>query len=98
MLLRAFRLAGTNVTGAIEAKRLSLGQAMSVLGNPVGDEAATPNGVGRFRHFQNGSIYWTNQTGTHVSVRAIQDKWASMDWEGSALGYQMTHVQVASTA
>jgi uncharacterized protein with LGFP repeats len=60
------------------------------------DETGTPDGVGRFNHFRtffpNGgtadcSIYWTPGTGAHEVYGAIRDKWASLGWEKSQLGY-----------
>ncbi|PRQ10262.1 hypothetical protein C1Y63_12440, partial [Corynebacterium sp. 13CS0277] len=36
------------------------------LGYPTTDELTPPDGVGRFNHFENGSIYWTPSTGAHI--------------------------------
>src|SRR5882757_8240111 len=47
------------VHGDIRGKWASLGWERGFLGYPVGDESGTPDGVGRFNHFQGGSIYWT---------------------------------------
>ena len=57
------------------------------MGFPVTDELGTPDGRGRFNHFEGGSIYWTPQTHAHEVHGAIRDKWASMGWERSRLGY-----------
>jgi uncharacterized protein with LGFP repeats len=46
-----------NVIGAIRDKWLALGGPSSFLGQPLTDELGTPDGVGRFNHFQGGSIY-----------------------------------------
>jgi uncharacterized protein with LGFP repeats len=51
------------------------------------DETTTPDGIGRFNHFQGGSIYWTPATGAHEVHGAIRDRWASLGWERSRLGY-----------
>lgn len=60
-------------------------------GYPVTDELATPDRRGRFNHFRSSagdsSIYWTPETGAHEIYGAIRDKWASMGWEKSQLGY-----------
>jgi uncharacterized protein with LGFP repeats len=54
-----------NVIGAIRDKWLALGGPSSFLGQPLTDELGTPDGVGRFNHFQGGSIYWTPTIGAH---------------------------------
>ena len=48
-----------SLIGDIRNKWLSIGGASSVLGQPLTDELTTPDGIGRFNHFQGGSIYWT---------------------------------------
>jgi hypothetical protein len=77
------------VHGAIRDKWSSLGK-ISFLGYPLTDETGTPDGVGRFNHFQGGSIYWIPATGAHEVHGAIRDKWASMGFERSFLGYPTT--------
>jgi hypothetical protein len=61
-----------------------------VLGYPVTDETMTPDGIGRYNHFQNGSIYWTPLTGAHEVHGLIRGRWASLGWERSALGYPVS--------
>ena len=80
-----------SIHGAIRDKWASLGWERSFLGYPVTDETGTPDGIGRFNHFSNaGSIYWTPSTGAWSIHGAIRDKWASMGWERSFLGYPVT--------
>ena len=82
---------GHKIQGAIYAKWVSLGKMPGCLGDPLTDELTTPDGVGRYQHFvQGGSIYWTPQTGAHEVHGAIRDKWASLGWERSSLGYPTT--------
>jgi hypothetical protein len=76
-----------SVIGAIRDKWLSLGGEGSFLGQPLTDELTTPDGVGRFNHFQGGSIYWTPNTGAFEVHGAIRDRWAELGWERSYLGY-----------
>jgi hypothetical protein len=77
-----------NVCGAIRDKYLALGGPTSFLGFPTTDDAGTPDGIGRYNHFANdGSIYWTASTGAWSIRGPIRDKWASMGWERSVLGY-----------
>ncbi|MDY7232691.1 N-acetylmuramoyl-L-alanine amidase [Hyalangium rubrum] len=80
-------LGAWEVHGNIRAKWEQLGWERSVLGYPLTDETTTPDGVGRFNHFQNGSIYWTPTTGAHEVHGPIRAKWESLGWERSALGY-----------
>lgn len=75
------------VHGAIRVKWAQLGGERGFLGFPVTDELGTPDGHGRFNHFQGGSIYFTPGTGAHEVHGAIRDKWASMGWERGQLGY-----------
>ncbi len=49
-----------------------------------------PDGRGRVRDFDNGSIYWSPETGAHEVHGAIRDKWQSMGWERSKLRYPTT--------
>ncbi|HYO52734.1 LGFP repeat-containing protein, partial [Archangium sp.] len=44
-------------------------------------------GVGAFNHFEGGSIYWKNGLGVAAVFGAIRDKWASLGYERSSLGY-----------
>lgn len=78
------------VHGAIRGKWSSIGWERSVLGYPITDETVTPDGVGRFNHFQGGSVYWTPATGAHEVHGAIRAKWSSLGWERSFLGYPLT--------
>jgi aldose sugar dehydrogenase len=78
------------VHGAIRQAWAGMGWERSVLGYPTTDETGTPDGVGRFNHFQRGSIYWTPGTGAREVHGAIRQAWAGMGWERSALGYPTT--------
>src|SRR3954470_19281088 len=74
----------------IDAKYQQLGGPGGFLGNPASSENTTPDGVGRYRHFQGGSIYWTPATGAHEVHGEIRNKWSSLGWERSSLGYPFT--------
>src|SRR3954465_13609432 len=71
----------------IDAKYQQLGGPGGFLGNPASSENPTPDGVGQYRHFQGGSIYWTPATGAHEVHGAIRQRWSDFGWERSALGY-----------
>jgi uncharacterized protein with LGFP repeats len=78
------------VQGAIHGKYQSLNTIAGILGYPLTDETGTPDGIGRFNHFQKGSIYWTPATGAHEVHGGIGGAWASMGWERSQLGYPVS--------
>ncbi len=79
------------VHGAILAKYRELGAEASLLGYPTTDETATPDRVGRFNHFQRGSIYWTPSTWAHEVHGLIRQYWAQHGWERNPkLGYPLT--------
>jgi uncharacterized protein with LGFP repeats len=63
------------------------------LGYPTTDELGTPDGRGRFNHFEGGSIYWTQQTGPHEVHGAILALWSEMGFERSRLGFPTSDEQ-----
>lgn len=81
--------------GGINAKFNSLGGA-SYFGLPTTDETATPDGAGRYNHFQTigpaggavAAIDWTPATGAHAVTGAIAAEFAKSGWE--ALGEAIT--------
>ncbi len=79
------------VYGLIGVKWTQMGRENSVLGYPVTDESGTPDGVGRYNHFEyGGSIYWTPSTGAHAIYGLIRQRWASQGWENGVEGYPTT--------
>ncbi|MEN2281685.1 hypothetical protein AAGF08_06055 [Algoriphagus sp. SE2] len=78
------------VHGAIRSKYSSLGWERSFLRYPLTNENTCPDGVGRYNHFQGGSIYWSPSTGAHEVHGAIRSHWASLGWERSFLGYPIS--------
>ena len=73
--------------GAILGLYQGTGGPGGVLGLPTTSELSTPDGVGRFTHFERGSIYFSPATGAQVVRGAIRDEWARLGWERSPLGY-----------
>ena len=43
---------------AVDDKHNDLGGSGGFLGQPTTAEAITPNGLGTYRHYEHGSIYW----------------------------------------
>ncbi len=75
------------VHGGIYAKFRTLLQNGRNLGAPVTDETGTPDGVGRFNHFEFGSIYWTPTTFGVAIWGPFRERWAALGWERGRLGY-----------
>ena len=75
------------VGGAIGSKYDTLGGCTSLLGPPITEERGTPDGVGRYNVFEQGSIYWTPALGPHEVHGRIRDAWAAAGWEAGELGY-----------
>jgi hypothetical protein len=75
------------IGGDIQKRWGALGSENSFLGFPTTNELPTPVRSGRYNHFQFGSIYWSPATGAHSIAGAIRDRWASMGWEKSRLGF-----------
>jgi hypothetical protein len=78
------------VHGSIREKWRTLGWEAGLLRYPVTDETATPDGVGRFNHFQGGSIYWHPETGAHEVHGDIRTCWAGLGWERGGLGFPVS--------
>jgi hypothetical protein len=78
----------------IHDKWKSLGGAGGFLGSPISPERTAADGVGRYRRYQGGSIYWSPQTGAHEVHGAIRDKWTNLGSE-SGYGYPITDEVVA---
>jgi uncharacterized protein with LGFP repeats len=78
-----------SIEGTIKQKWVELNKEAGPLGYPTTDELAATGG--RFNHFQkDGSIYWSASTGTHSIQGPIKQKWGSIGWENSFLGFPTT--------
>ncbi len=75
------------IRGAIFGRWVQLGWERGSLGYPVTNEMATPDGTGRYNHFQRGSVYWTPGTGAQEMRGPVFDAWGRLGWERSGLGY-----------
>jgi hypothetical protein len=85
-----YRCGSTMTKGDIDRKYRALGGCGSFLGAALTEETATPDGLGRYNVFQDGSIYWSAATGAFEVHGAIRDKWAALGWEVGALGYPIS--------
>ncbi|WP_257162102.1 alpha/beta hydrolase-fold protein [Corynebacterium cystitidis] len=73
--------------GAILAKYNELNGPAGWLGFPKTGETATPDGKGRYVHFENGSIYWTHETGAWAIPGDMFGAWGQNNYERGHLGY-----------
>lgn len=71
----------------ITQKWLSLGGQNGLPGYPTTGETVTPDGVGRFVHFQGGSIYWHPGTGAFEVYGLIRNRWTQLNREKGIAGY-----------
>lgn len=74
----------------IDDKYAALGGANGFLGVPETPETTCPDGIGKFRHYKGGSIYWHPLTGPWEVHGLIRAKWAKLGWEKSIMGYPKT--------
>jgi hypothetical protein len=72
----------------IDGKAQELGSRF--LGGPTSEIRIAPDGIGRYREFQNASVYWSPQTGAHEVHGAIRDKWLSLGGPAGELGYPVS--------
>ena len=72
----------------IDQKIQQLGS--NLLGAPSSDTRMAVDGIGRYREFKNGSVYWSPQTGAHEVHGAIRDKWLSLGGPAGELGYPVS--------
>lgn len=57
------------------------------LGQRLTPELGTPDGRGRFSHFEKGSIYWTPEHGAFAIPANLFTAYAGLNWEKGPLGY-----------
>ncbi len=77
------------VAGAAYAKYLELGGEAGPLGAPVGHRDNAPNG-GMYQEFENGALYWSQDTGLHAVWGDIYDAWYAQSGANGPLGYPVT--------
>lgn len=72
----------------IREKWAAAGRERSPLGNAIGDEVSTFDGVGRWQQFKGGIISWHPETGAHIVWGKIGERWLEIGRE--AFGYPIT--------
>ena len=77
-------------------------------GYSITDQMTCPDGSGKYNHFKKqmsdgtwaeSSIYWTPRTGKGAIYiyGAIREKWGSIGWERSKLGYPVSNEYASGT-
>ena len=79
------------VQGAIGLKYMVLGSTGSLLGFPIGEEAAVPGG--RVSAFQGGNIYWGPTTSAYEVHGPILDSYLARKGPAGGLGLPVSDVQ-----
>lgn len=64
------------------------------IGAPTSDEFKTPQKSGAGQHFEGGSMYYSQATGTHEIHGEILRKYKALGWENSFLGFPTTNETV----
>ena len=78
------------VLGSIYNKWMAKEGPNGFLKFPTTDELVVPDQVGRYSHFEGGSIYFHPAIGAYEVHGLIRNKWQSMGWEKSQLGYPIS--------
>lgn len=81
----------------ITQKYWALGGASGWLGTNTTTILTCPDGIGKFQHYVNGSIYYHPSIGAHEVHGLIRARWQSMGWERSLLGYPKTDESACQT-
>ncbi len=84
-----------DASSIIDQKAQAFGGSDGFLGPIVSDTKTTADGVGRYREYRNGSVYWSPNTGAHEVHGAIREKWMSLGAERGDLGYPVSDEQAA---
>jgi len=78
-----------NVSG-IESKYRALGGSEGFLGRPRDHEKTCHDKKGRYRHYDNGYIFWHPAHGAYEVHGGILNEWEHNDWERGLLGYPVS--------
>jgi hypothetical protein len=72
----------------INSKAQQLGR--NLIGEPLGDVRTAADGIGRYREYRNGAIYWSPDTGAHAVLGPIRNEWLNRGAESGELGYPIS--------
>lgn len=77
--------------GAIRQLWQQTGWEKGVLGYPTAEELTGLALGGASQSFQGGTALWSSDTGAYYVKGAIRDKYRSVGWENSSIGYPVTN-------
>ena len=80
-----------NDKAAINATSTVIGAVYKELGDDVSGLCRLKDG-GRFRHFKNGSVYWSAGSGANAVLEPFRSYWEKAGWEKGRLGYPISSV------
>ncbi|MBY0687188.1 LGFP repeat-containing protein [Microbacterium marinilacus] len=78
---------GTAKATAISKAYAALGSAKGKLGEPISAESCGLTGGGCYRHYENGSIHWTANTGARATWGSIGTHWRAVGGSKGTLRY-----------
>lgn len=93
-----FGVGAHTVQGAIRDKWRAMNAETGILGFPISDEQVTPDGQGRYSHFENGTIYWSAATGARWVSEDMMGSWGNNGYEAGYLGYPIADPTFNTTA
>ena len=79
-----------NQSSAINSKSQDMSRAGVGLGQPMAAEQTSSDGQGRYRVYQNSTVYWSPATGAHEVHGAIREQFIRVGAESSRLGYPIS--------
>ena len=79
-----------NQSSAIDLKSQDMSHAGIGLGQPTAAEQTSSDGQGRYRVYQNSTVYWTPATGAHEVHGAIREQFIRVGAENSRLGHPIS--------
>jgi LGFP repeat-containing protein len=85
---QSYRSYDADGAAGINSKAQQLGR--NVLGAPLSDVRTAADGVGRYREYSNGVIYWSPDTGAYAVLGPIKDEWVNRGAESGELGYPIS--------
>jgi hypothetical protein len=76
---------------AVDHVYRGFGQDRGLLGPPVTWERPTADGVGRYQHYQRGSVFWHPTTGAWEVHGLVRQRWIQVGADLGPLGYPTSH-------
>ncbi len=75
---------------AIDSKYQDMSKAGLGMGQPIAAEQVSADGEGRYRVYQNSTLYWSPNSGAHEVHGGIREQYIRLGAENSRLGYPLS--------